>query len=482
MPFEETPRTIENIQAKREKLEDLKYLNEYGGFSQDGKEYKIRVNKDEKLPTVWSHILTNKQFGTLVTEGMGGYTWYKNSRLNRLTSWSNLPVQDIPSEIIYMQDKDTKKIWSLGLSPCPDENDYYITYGLGYAKYQHQSNEIAQTLNMYIPMEDNLKVQVLKLENHGLKKKRIKLIYYIKPVLEEDEIKSNGYCNLEFVPNSNIVCIKHTGVENTFSDYMFVSCSEKIKSYTGSKQSFIGNGSIINPDGIYQIELDKQNSLWQNEIIAIECEVELETLENKEIIFTLGVGQTVLECQDIAYKYNNLSKAKEEYKNTKNYWINMTENLQVNTPLESINILLNSWLIYQTITSRLLAKTGYYQSGGAYGFRDQLQDTIALKYVNPDITKQQIIKHSKHQFIEGDVEHWWHDETSRGIRTRFSDDRLWLVYLVEDYIAFTGDKEILDIKTPYLKGNLLENDVDERYDMYEQSEIEESIYELSTFP
>ena len=155
----------------------------------------------------------------------------------------------------------------------------------------------------------------------------------------------------------------------------------------------------------------------------------------------------------------------------------MTENLQVNTPLESINILLNSWLIYQTITSRLLAKTGYYQSGGAYGFRDQLQDTIALKYVNPDITKQQIIKHSKHQFIEGDVEHWWHDETSRGIRTRFSDDRLWLVYLVEDYIAFTGDKEILDIKTPYLKGNLLENDVDERYDMYEQSEIEESIYE-----
>ncbi len=477
LPFEETPRTIENIQAKREKLEDLKYLNEYGGFSQDGKEYKIRVNKDEKLPTVWSHILTNKQFGTVVTEGMGGYTWYKNSRLNRLTSWSNLPVQDIPSEIIYMQDKDTKKIWSLGLSPCPDENDYYITYGLGYAKYQHQSNEIAQTLNMYIPMEDNLKVQVLKLENHGLKKKRIKLIYYIKPVLEEDEIKSNGYCNLEFVPNSNIVCIKNTGVENTFSDYMFVSCSEKIKSYTGSKQSFIGNGSIINPDGIYQIELDKQNSLWQNEIIAIECEVELETLENKEIIFTLGVGQTVLECQDIAYKYNNLSKAKEEYKNTKNYWKNMTENLQVNTPLESINILLNSWLIYQTITSRLLAKTGYYQSGGAYGFRDQLQDTIALKYVNPDITKQQIIKHSKHQFIEGDVEHWWHDETSRGIRTRFSDDRLWLVYLVEDYIAFTGDKEILDIKTPYLKGNLLENDVDERYDMYEQSEIEESIYE-----
>lgn len=145
--------------------------------------------------------------------------------------------------------------------------------------------------------------------------------------------------------------------------------------------------------------------------------------------------------------------------------------------MESTNILLNSWLIYQTITSRLLGRTGYYQSGGAYGFRDQLQDTIALKYVDPEFTKQQIIKHSAHQFIEGDVEHWWHEETTRGIRTRFTDDRLWLVYLVEDYISFTGDKQILDTQTPYLTGAILETGVDEKYDRYEQTELTESIYE-----
>ena len=477
IPFEETPRMVETIPAKREKLTELKYLNDYGGFSQDGKEYTIRVNKDEKLPTVWSHILTNKQFGTLVTEGMGGYTWYKNSRLNRLTAWSNLPVQDVPSEIIYLQNEESKKVWSMGLNPCPDDNDYYITYGLGYAKYRHQSDEISQNLEMYIPMEDNIKVQTLKLENNGLKKKKLKLVYYIKPVLEEDELKSNGYCTLEFIPNSNVICMKNTAQEETFSQYLFVSSSEKITSYTGSKQNFVGNGGLANPDGIRQIKLDNSNSLWQNGIIAIQCEVELEALESKEIVFTLGVGKTVLECQDIAYKYCNLSKVKEEYEKTKNYWRGITDNLQVSTPLESTNILLNSWLIYQTITSRLLGRTGYYQSGGAYGFRDQLQDTIALKYVDPEFTKQQIIKHSAHQFIEGDVEHWWHEETIRGIRTRFTDDRLWLVYLVEDYISFTGDKQILDIQTPYLTGAILETGVDEKYDRYEQTELTESIYE-----
>ena len=161
----------------------------------------------------------------------------------------------------------------------------------------------------------------------------------------------------------------------------------------------------------------------------------------------------------------------------KNKWNELLGKVKVNTPYESLNIMLNGWTMYQTISSRILGKTGFYQSGGAYGFRDQLQDAFSTRYIDSQILYNQILKHSRHQFIEGDVEHWWHDETSRGIRTRFSDDRLWLVYLVEDYIAFTGDKEILDIKTPYLKGNLLENDVDERYDMYEQSEIEESIYE-----
>ncbi len=476
MPQEENVQILENAQPIREKLEDLKYFNEYGGFSGDGKEYLIRVNKEEKLPIVWSHILTNKEFGSLVTESMGGYTWHKNSRLNRLTSWNNMPVTDVPSEIIYLQENETKKVWSLGLSPCPDDNDYYITYGFGYAKYLHNSKGLTQKLDMFIPMNDNIKLQILRLENNELKKKKVKLVYYLKPVLGEDETKTNEYINLEFYENSNLVCAKNLVSDEEFKEYMFVSCSEKITSYTGSKEAFIGKGNLSNPEALHQISLNKENSLWNNAIIAIECEVELEALEAKEIIFTFGVAPKLLDLQDLAYKYSNKSKVYEEYEKTKKFWKEQTEKLQVTTPVESTNILLNGWLTYQVLASRMWGRTGYYQSGGAYGFRDQLQDSIALKYINPNIVKEQIIKHCRHQFIEGDVEHWWHSETSRGIRTRFSDDKLWLVYLVEDYINFTGDYRILKEEVPYRAGSVLEDGIDEKYDFYPISEIKESVY------
>ncbi len=482
-PKEEIPQTIEENTVIRENLnaEELKYFNEYGGFSQDGTEYYIRVNKQEKLPIVWSHILANKNFGTLVTESMGGYTWYENSRLNRLTAWNNNPVTDIPSEILYLQDKESKKIWSMGLTPCTDDNDYDVIYGFGYAKYKHTANGITQKLDLFVPTEENCKVQILTLENNELKRKKLKLVYYLKPVLGEDEIKTNPYIELTFHPESNAVILENKGIqtEEMPNALLFVSCSEKIESYTGSKESFVGQGNLTNPDGLYQVELDKQNTLWQQGggIIAIEIETELEALESKKIVFTMGVGEKVIDCQDMAYQYSKLPKAIEEYEKTKRYWKNLTQKLQVNTPLESTNLLLNGWLIYQVLASRMWGRTGYYQSGGAYGFRDQLQDTIALKYVDPNFMKEQILKHSTHQFIEGDVEHWWHDETTRGIRTRFSDDRLWLVYLVEDYIAFTGDDSILDIETPYRVGNPLEEGIEEKYDYYPLGEEKESIYE-----
>ena len=482
-PKEEIPQTIEENTVIRENLntEELKYFNEYGGFSQDGTEYYIRVNKQEKLPTVWSHILANKNFGTLVTESMGGYTWYQNSRLNRLTAWNNNPVTDIPSEILYLQDKESKKIWSMGLSPCTDDNDYDVIYGFGYAKYKHTANGITQKLDLFVPTEENCKVQILTLENNELKRKKLKLVYYLKPVLGEDEIKTNPYIELTFHSESNAVILENKGIqtEEMPNALLFVSCSEKIKSYTGSKESFLGQGNLANPDGLYQVELDKQNTLWQQGggIIAIEVETELEALESKKIVFTMGVGEKVIDCQDMAYQYSKLPKTIEEYEKTKRYWKNLIQTLQVNTPLESTNLLLNGWLIYQVLASRMWGRTGYYQSGGAYGFRDQLQDTIALKYVDPNLMKEQILKHSTHQFIEGDVEHWWHDETTRGIRTRFSDDRLWLVYLVEDYIAFTGDDSILDIETPYRVGNPLEEGIEEKYDYYPLGEEKENIYE-----
>ena len=382
----------------------------------------------------------------------------------------------MPSEIIYLEDMESKNIWSLGINPTPDNNDYYVTYGFGYSQYTHTSNGILQELKMFVPKEDSIKVQILHLENKLAKRKEIKLIYCVKPVLDEDEIKSNGYIDLKYNSNINVLTLQNQTKEENNRTIMYISCSEKISSFTGNKASFIGNGTIKNPEGIRKIELDKENSLGKDEMVVIEARITLEALESKDIVITLGADTNLLELQDTAYKYTNPNNAISELEATKKYWSGLLGNLKVDTPIESMNILLNGWLLYQTLCSRMFARSGYYQSGGAYGFRDQLQDCVGLKYISPEILKKQIIKHSEHQFIEGDVEHWWHEETSRGIRTRFSDDLLWLPYMVAEYIRFTGDSKILEVETSYVKGNILPDGTDERYDLYLKTEEKETIY------
>ena len=472
---EKKEETTNNSQIDILKNEENKYFNEYGAFSPDGKEYLIKINKDNKLPTVWSNIITNENFGTLVTENMGGYTWYKNSRLNRISGWSNSANLDIPSEIIYLEDIETTKKWSLGLNPMPDENNYNIIYGFGYAKYIHECLGIIQELESFVPNKDSLKINILKLTNNAIKRKKIKLVYYIKPVLGEDEIKSDGNLRINYDESSNVVFAENV-YEPNFKNKVFVTSSEKIKSFTGDKKFFVGFQNLSNPEALKKLKLNNNSGFGMNNCIAVETEIELESMGSKEIILNLGATENVIDGKNIAYKYSKINNCRGELESVKRKWREKLDILQVYTPMESLNIMLNGWIIYQTISSRLLGRTGFYQSGGAYGFRDQLQDTLALKYINPEMMKNQIIKHSKHQFIEGDVEHWWHEETSRGIRTRFSDDLLWLVYVLEEYIDVTNDKSILDVETSYLQGNLLAENEEERYDLYKESEIKEPIY------
>ena len=454
----------------------LKYYNEYGAFSEDGKEYIIKVNKNDRLPTVWSNIMANQKFGTIVTENMGGYSWYKNSRLNRVTSWENNASYDIPTEILYLKDSNTGKTWSLGLNPMPDNNDYKIVYGFGYSKFIHNSDGIEQELETFIPKEDSCKINILNLKNMTPNRKKIKIYYYIKPVLGEDELKTNGYIDTSYDKNNNFICAKNLYKNEFENTKIYVSCSEKIKSYTGDKRFFLGEGGIGNPDGIKKVSLNDKNALGKQACIACEIEIELESFANKEISIVLGADDEIIDCKNIAYKYQKISNCKQELENIKGFWKELLGRVQVYTPMESMNILLNGWGLYQVIVSRLLGRSGLYQSGGAYGFRDQLQDTLGLKYIDPEILKNQIIIHSKHQFVEGDVEHWWHAETGKGIRTRISDDLLWLVYLTTEYINSTNDYSILDIETPYIQGKILQENEMERYDKYTHTEFEESIY------
>lgn len=470
---------IPNFEKKviSQDFEKLKYYNEYGAFSEDGKEYIIRLNNQNKLPNTWSNILANEKFGTIVTQNMGGYTWYKNCRVNRITAWSNDSVFDTPSEIIYIKDKGYNKMWSLNANLNLEEEDYCIKYGFGYAIYTNIKLGLLQEVEVFVPTEESVKINLIKIKNTMPEKRNLKFVYYIKPVLGEDEIKSNGYINLDYDENSNIIFANNLFEADIENLNCYVSSSEKIASFTGNKKLFMGNGTIQNPDALKKEKLNNNNSLGQDSCIAVEFEIELKAYEDKEISIILGSSETKKESLQTAYKYTKIENCKQELENVKNNWREKLRKVQVRTPVESMNIMLNGWLAYQTIVSRLWAKSGYYQSGGAYGFRDQLQDVLGMKYLDTNIMKKQILKHATHQFLEGDVEHWWHEETSRGIRTKFSDDLLWLPYVTAEYVEFTGDYSILEEQVPYIQGEVLQENEDERYDIHKYSEVEGSIYE-----
>ena len=456
-------------------MNNLLYYNGYGGFSKDGKEYIIKLNKNLKLPTTWSHVLSNERFGTVVTSNMGGFTWSKNSRLNRLSAWSNDAVLDPPSETIYFKDMDSGNVCTVGYNPVLDENDYYVIYGFGYAKYIHSYLDLRIENEIFVPRSDNAKINIIKLENIKPMRRNIKIYYYIKPVLGEDETKTNGNIVLEYNKEANMIYLRNLFGED-FSKIFYISSSEKIISYTGNKREFLGNGNIYSPEGVQKVILSNDNSLFQDGCIAIELNVELESYEKKEISLIIGEEENIFDAQNTTYKFSKIDNSVNELNSIKSYWNDKLSLLHVTTPSDSMNIMLNGWVNYQTIVSRLWGRTGFYQSGGAFGFRDQLQDTLGLKFISSDIMKNQIIKHARHQFIEGDVLHWWHEETSRGIRTRFSDDLLWLVFVTEEYIEFTGNTTILDEIIPYLSGELLEENELERYDKYLESEIKDSLY------
>lgn len=425
----------------------LLYFNGYGGFSEDGNEYHIIIDKNKKTPVAWSNIMANDKFGTVVTEGLGGYTWYKNCKTNRITEFSNDAHLDKPSEIIIMQEQDSENNIqkdkatindnaSFSISPniLADDGNYHITYGFGYSKYEHIYNDIEEELTIFVPVKDSLKISKLSLKNTSLKKKKIKIFYKIDFVLDETK---DRFINILFKENYNLLLIKNNKKPDYYS---YITSNEPIT--------------------------------YKDEIVQID--VEIDSLETKEITLILGAEETETKCMEAGAKY--LGREKEALEEVKKYWLDQVKIIQAKTPLKSFDILQNGWTIYQTIVSRKFAKTGFYQSGGAIGYRDQLQDAMNLKYLDSNILKNQILLHAKHQFKEGDVLHWWHNDKNIGIRARYSDDLLWLPYAVITYIEFTGNFGILNEETEFVKGRKLKEDEHDYMDKFKTTKEKESIY------
>ena len=456
------------------KNENLLFENTFGGFLENGKEYMICTNYENKLPSVWCNILCNKFFGTILTTNIGGYTWSKNSRLNRLTAWNNDRVLDVPSEIYYLKNEDNKNVWTINSGVIPNMNYYYTIHGFGYTKYKNVNDNIKQEVSVFVPNEEPLKIMKFKISNLVNENKNIKLLVYVKPVLGEDEFLTQGNIFLE--KNNNCLIVKNAFRDEAFKEKkMFISSNLQINSFTGEKNDFFGNGDILNPDALYK-SLNNSSGLGRQACVGIEFIIKLDKFECKEFNIIIGEENSIEKIDEYVNKYEKEEIVDEEIEKCQNRWNDIINIVKVKTPSESLNILMNGWLVYQTITSRLYGKTGYYQSGGAYGFRDQLQDCLGMKYIDSKILKDQIINAARHQFIEGDVLHWWHNETKKGIRTRFSDDLLWLVYAVIEYVQFENDFSILDEEVEYISGNILAENEYEKYGLYHESQIKESIF------
>lgn len=411
---------------------DLLYYNNYGGFTKDGKEYIIKTS-EKHTPMPWSHIIANNTFGTIVTANGGGYTWSNNSRENKITTWSNDPILDPPSEKITIETKNKK----INVLPYETLEGYEIIFGFGYAAFNQKDEEMTTETMIYVPINESKKIIRMLITNNKDEEKEIKIKYKVSPVLgvARDYTKKHIVIQKE----KNIIKISNKFRDNYQNEEVYITASEKIN---------------LN-------EEDKN--------VMTEMEVTLSPHENKVIFIELGIYSSYTNCETEEKYINNMSKIKE-------FWNEKTSKVRVKTPVESMNIMLNGWLLYQTLVSRIWGRTSFYQAGGAYGFRDQLQDSLIMLYYEPEFVRKQIIYHAKHQFKQGDVLHWWHPEKDNGIRTKYTDDLLWLPFLISEYIKKEKDYSILDEETTYVKCAELSETESERYGEVEIDEKKESIY------
>ncbi len=444
---------------------ELTFFNGLGGFHQGGREYVILLGADQWTPAPWSNIIANGQeFGFQVTETGAGYTWSANSRENRLTPWSNDAVSDPPGEVIYLRDEDTGTVWSATPLPIRESEPFIIRHGQGYSVFEHTSHGISQELLLFAPLDAPVKISLLRLRNRGDRKRRITVTLYNELVLGVHRTTSAPYVITSLDPPAATIFALNP-FNNEFADRVaFVATSEEVASATCDRKEFLGrNGTLKNPAAMRRGHLANRDGAGLDPCAALRITVELAPYEAREVIFLLGEAATKAEAQAIVQSYRKPAAVNDAFERMLAHWDELLGTVEVKTPDAAMDTMLNRWLLYQTLSCRIWARSAFYQSGGAFGFRDQLQDVMALVYSSPAIARQQILLASAHQFKEGDVQHWWHPPSGRGVRTRFSDDLLWLPFVTAFYTTVTGDLSVLDEVVPFLEQPLLKPDEQEAY-------------------
>jgi cyclic beta-1,2-glucan synthetase len=484
-PSSEQETIVTGGSEQEEDQKEWLYFNGWGGFSPDGKEYFIQIKNGNHLPAPWINVIANRKFGFLISELGTGYTWWRNSRECKLTPWSNDPVLDPATETGFLRDEGSGEVWSLAPSNSHSKSAYKVTHGRGYTSFNHQRNGIKHEMTMYVPLEDPVKIIRLKLENQTSKQRKISLTYYAEWVLGVQRQSTAPYIVTDWLSEAKILTAKNTYQETFREATAFLgiytdqdSQQNQDLTWTGDRAEFLGrNRSVENPAALERDRLSGRIGSNYDSCGAIQKKLTIEPGEEQVVYVLLGCDDSNEAVISLAKKYSLKSSCEKALEEVNLFWNRHLDQITVSTPSPEIDILLNSWLLYQSLACRMWARSAFYQAGGAYGFRDQLQDSLALLHTLPEVTREQIIRHASHQYIEGDVQHWWHEETERGIRTLFSDDLLWLPYCVSRYIEHTEDQTVLDEVAPYLISDQLREGEHERYEPTVLSSETGTVYE-----
>ena len=470
------------LAAPRESAEipqrELSFFNGLGGFSRDGREYVMILSPGRTTPAPWVNVIANPQFGTVVSESGSTYTWSENSHEFRLTPWYNDPVTDTSGEALYLRDEDTGRFWSPSPLPARGQNTYLARHGFGYSIFEYAEDGLSTELSIYVAIDAPVKFIRLKITNHSGRSRRLSATAYWELVLGEMRDKTLMHVVTELDPASGALFARNTYSPEFPNRIVFVDSSETVRSVTGDRTEFLGrNGTLANPAALRLVRLSGRHGAGFDPCAALQVQVALEDRQEKEIVFILGSADNEDHARHLAGRFRGVGDAYRALEGVWDYWSRVLGVLHVETPDPSVNFLANGWLIYQTLACRMWARTGFYQSGGAFGFRDQLQDAMALVHAEPSLFREQLLRAAAHQFQEGDVQHWWHPPIGRGVRTHFSDDLLWLPYATCRYVSATGDGGVLDERVAFLSARALRPDEEANYDLPQISDDVDTLYE-----
>ena len=458
---------------------DLILDNGIGGFAPDGREYVIVTSAGQRTPAPWSNVLANPQFGSVVSESGAAYTWHENAHEFRLTPWHNDPVSDSSGEAFYLRDEQSGHYWSPAPLPARGSGDYVTRHGYGYSVFEHSEGGIRSEMSTYVALDAPLKYTVLKVRNDTPVARRLSVTGYVEWVLGDMRSKSGMHIITELDPASGALFARNAYNTEFTGRVAFFHADAVQRTVTADRTEFIGrNGTLTAPAALRRARLSGKVGTALDSCAAIQVPFDLLPGQEREIVFMLGMGgRRNADASSLLQKYSGASAAREALAAVHVHWEHTLGAVQIATPEPELDVLANGWLMYQTIACRLWARSGYYQSGGAFGYRDQLQDAMAMVHTEPQLLREHLVLCAGHQFQEGDVQHWWHPPSDRGVRTHCSDDYLWLPLAAARYVASTGDLSVLDETAVFLEGRLVKPDEDSYYDMPTRSGHSASVYE-----